>query len=119
MRWLSTLRDLGITVAIDDFGIGYSSLGYLKQLPIDTLKIDRSFVQDIEHDEPDRTIVDTILAMARTLSLRAVAEGVETQWQLGHLNRRGCSAVQGFLLSRPLSLTDPVTSVRRVAAEHA
>lgn len=101
---LGTLRDMGVTVAIDDFGIGYSSLNYLKNLPIDSLKIDRSFVRDIETDEADRSIVDAILAMTQSLSLRSVAEGIETEWQLDYLSAQRCDLGQGFLLSRPVPL---------------
>ncbi len=100
---LQSLRRLGITVAVDDFGIGYSSLSYLKRLPLDTLKIDRSFVRDIESDEDDRSIVDAILAMGRSLSLNVVAEGIENQWQLDYVTQRGCDLAQGYLLARPVA----------------
>jgi diguanylate cyclase (GGDEF)-like protein len=99
---LQTLRQLGISVAVDDFGIGYSSLSYLRQLPLDVLKIDRSFVRDIEFDAGDRSIVDAILAMGRSLSLKVVAEGIENQWQMDYLTQRGCDRAQGFLLARPV-----------------
>ena len=100
-RTLRTLRDLGVSVAIDDFGVGYSSLNYLKHLPIDALKIDRSFVRDIESDEADRSIVDAVLAMAHSLGLRVVAEGIENEFQRSYLAARGCNVGQGYLLSRP------------------
>ena len=105
-RVLGELRDLGISIAIDDFGIGYSSLNYLKHLPISVLKIDRSFVRDIQTDEADRSIVNAILGMAGSLSLRTIAEGVETEWQLDYLTRHGCSVGQGYLFSRPLPRTE-------------
>ena len=100
---LQALRRLGITVAVDDFGIGYSSLNYLKRLPLDALKIDRSFVRGIESDLDDRSIVDAILAMADSLSLKVVAEGIESQWQLNYLAQKGCDLGQGFLLGRPVA----------------
>ncbi len=102
VKILNALRDLGITVAIDDFGVGYSSLNYLKNLPIDALKIDQSFVRDMEKNETDRSIVDAILYMARSFSLRTVAEGIENKWQLDHLISQRCDEGQGFLFSRPV-----------------
>jgi diguanylate cyclase (GGDEF)-like protein/PAS domain S-box-containing protein len=101
--FLEALRSLGIHVAIDDFGTGHSSLERLKRFPIDTLKIDRSFVQDIISDVDNAAIVDAIIAMAHTLRLKVVAEGVETPEQLEQLRSYGCDAVQGYLYSRPVS----------------
>ena len=93
---------MGIEIAMDDFGTGYSSLSYLKRFPIDVLKIDRSFIRDITDDPDDATIVKAIIAMARSLRIKVVAEGVETQNQLDFLGDHGCHAVQGFLLGRPM-----------------
>lgn len=99
---LNELRDLGVHTAIDDFGTGYSSLSYLKQLPIDILKIDRSFVKNLPHNTGDAQITNTIIAMAHTMDMGVIAEGVETQEQLELLNTMGCEVFQGYLLSRPL-----------------
>lgn len=97
---LQDLKDLGLALAVDDFGTGYSSLSYLKQFPIDTLKIDRSFVSDLATTDGS-AIVDAILALARSLKLMVVAEGVETQDQMNYLLDRDCDLLQGFYLSRP------------------
>lgn len=99
---MDALRNLGIPIAIDDFGTGYSSLGYLKNLPLNQLKIDKGFVRDIETDNNDRTIVDTIIAMAQHLNLNVVAEGVETEYQWKFLQEKGCNGFQGYYLSKPL-----------------
>jgi EAL domain-containing protein (putative c-di-GMP-specific phosphodiesterase class I)/DNA-binding NarL/FixJ family response regulator len=100
---LQSLRADGIGIEIDDFGTGYSSLAYLKQLPIDTLKIDRSFIHHIDTNPVDAAIVSAIFAMAESLRLRVVAEGVETRAQLQVLSRYGCAYAQGFFFSRPLT----------------
>jgi EAL domain-containing protein (putative c-di-GMP-specific phosphodiesterase class I)/DNA-binding NarL/FixJ family response regulator len=102
IRELQSLRDDGVGIEIDDFGTGYSSLSYLRQLPIDTLKIDSSFVRHIDTNPVDAAIVSAILAMAASLQLRVVAEGVETQAQLQVLSGYGCGFAQGFFFSRPL-----------------
>jgi len=99
---LSALRKIGVTVAIDDFGTGFSSLNYLKRFSIDVLKIDRSFVKDCTADKNDRAIISSVLALARSLDLQVVAEGVETAEQEQFLLESGCDFIQGYYLSRPL-----------------
>ncbi|MBJ9975928.1 EAL domain-containing protein [Pseudomonas sp. S75] len=103
---LERLRSQGVTLSIDDFGTGYSSLAYLKRLPLDVLKIDRSFIQDVMDSQQDREIVQAILMMAHTLHLQVVTEGVETEEQLAFLAAHDCDGVQGFLLSRPVPMDE-------------
>jgi EAL domain-containing protein (putative c-di-GMP-specific phosphodiesterase class I) len=103
---LQSLRADGVGIEIDDFGTGYSSLSYLKQLPIDTVKIDRSFIHNIDSNPVDAAIVSAIFAMAQTMRLRVVAEGVETQGQLQVLGRYGCAYAQGYYFSKPLRAED-------------
>jgi diguanylate cyclase (GGDEF)-like protein/PAS domain S-box-containing protein len=103
---MTQLKDLGVSFSLDDFGTGYSSLQYLKKLPLDQLKIDQSFVRDLETDEQDRSIVQTIIAMAKGLQMEVIAEGVETQAQHQMLNDYGCLNYQGYLFARPLVISE-------------
>jgi diguanylate cyclase (GGDEF)-like protein/PAS domain S-box-containing protein len=102
VRKLKELSEFGVTIAIDDFGTGYSSLSYLHRLPIQTLKIDRTFLKESRFNKGDNTIVNTIVAMAKGLQLNVVAEGVETQAQLDYLRSIDCHEAQGFLFGKPL-----------------
>jgi len=97
---LQALKRLGVSISIDDFGTGYSSLSYLKRLPIDTLKIDRSFVRELESSDDNAAIVTAIIAMGRSLNLRVVAEGVETRYQMHRLHEQGCRLMQGWLFAK-------------------
>jgi EAL domain-containing protein (putative c-di-GMP-specific phosphodiesterase class I)/GGDEF domain-containing protein len=101
-RMLGSLREAGVRVSIDDFGTGHSSLGQFRDLPVDELKIDMSFVQAMAHSETDRRIVELIIDLARAFDLGVIAEGVETVESLDLLHRMGCHRVQGFLLARPM-----------------
>jgi diguanylate cyclase (GGDEF)-like protein/PAS domain S-box-containing protein len=103
---LEALKAMGVQLAIDDFGTGYSSLSYLKRFPIDTLKIDQSFMRDIATNADDATIVDAVIGMGRNLKQRVIAEGVETHEQLAFLQNRQCDVGQGFHFSHPLSAAD-------------
>lgn len=106
MSTLKELKDLGVKIGMDDFGTGYSSLSYLKRLPIDKLKIDRSFLRDLETDNNDAAIVATIISMAHNLNLKVIAEGVETANQYKFLIHHHCDEAQGFLFSKPLPTND-------------
>jgi EAL domain-containing protein (putative c-di-GMP-specific phosphodiesterase class I) len=97
------LHAMGVSLSIDDFGTGYSSLSYLKRFPIDTVKIDRSFVNDIITDPDQAAIASGIISLAQNLRLKVVAEGVETEEQAAFLRSRRCDAMQGYLFSRPVS----------------
>ena len=103
---LNTLRSREIRLAIDDFGTGYSSLAYLKRFPLDVLKIDKSFIDDISHDLDDRKIIKAIIEMGHTLGIKVLAEGVETAEQLDYLRAQGCDMYQGYFRSRPLPADD-------------
>ena len=108
LKTMEQLKGLGINIAIDDFGTGYSSLGYLKNFPIHTLKIDKSFVQDLMTDSDNAAITDTIIILAQNLKLDVIAEGVETQEEAEFLAERNCYMMQGYYFSRPVSANELV-----------
>jgi EAL domain-containing protein (putative c-di-GMP-specific phosphodiesterase class I) len=99
---LALLKEIGVQLAVDDFGTGYSSLGYLRSFPLDTLKVDRTFVSELPGNSSDRSLTSAIIAMARSLNLHVVAEGIETQAQAEFLLEKQCDEFQGFLYSKPI-----------------
>lgn len=116
---LRALKNMGLRLSIDDFGTGYSSLSYLKHFPIDRIKIDRSFVADLDHNSDDAAIVEAIISMAHSLKLKVVAEGVETSYQLEFLKERNCDEVQGFHLAVPMLPEDLVGNMAWPVMGHA
>jgi EAL domain-containing protein (putative c-di-GMP-specific phosphodiesterase class I) len=106
IKKLQRLSELGIEIAIDDFGTGYSSLSYLKKLPLHKLKIDQSFIRDIPDDSDDVAITKAIIAIAKSLNLKLIAEGVETEEQRDFVVKNGCNYIQGYFYSKPLNSDD-------------
>ena len=113
VRILDILHSMGIVVAIDDFGTGYSSLGYLRMFPLKHLKLDRSFVEEIDEDTDGSVICDATIGLAHNLGLKVVAEGVETVQQLEYLRSRGCDLVQGYMFSRPVPAAEAIAFIRQ------
>jgi diguanylate cyclase (GGDEF)-like protein/PAS domain S-box-containing protein len=109
---LHTLRAMGVHISVDDFGTGYSSLAYLSRFPIDTLKIDRTFIKSVTDNQHDATITRSMVDLAHNLGLRALAEGIETKAQLDFLTSLGCDSGQGFLFSRPVAITELTQKLR-------
>ena len=112
IKLLGAIKEMGVRLAIDDFGTGYSSLGQLKNFPIDTLKVDRSFIRDLATDSEDKAITSAIIAMGKTLSLTVVAEGVETLEQQNFLQEQSCDEMQGYYFSKPVAADDFATLLR-------
>jgi EAL domain-containing protein (putative c-di-GMP-specific phosphodiesterase class I) len=113
---LQRLHDHGICISLDDFGTGFSNMSYLQQLPIDALKIDRSFVDKVEHDERNAFICRALIALGHGLGLQVVAEGIETPSQYDWLRRHGCDQAQGYALGKPVSLEQTLALLRGRAA---
>jgi len=111
---LHELKTMGFKISIDDFGTGYSSLSYLKRLPVDTLKIDRSFVMDVSANKDDKEIISTILSMAENLNLHVIAEGVENIDQLNFLSKNYCREIQGNLISKPVSFKELLATIQSI-----
>jgi EAL domain-containing protein (putative c-di-GMP-specific phosphodiesterase class I) len=103
IKVLTKIKEMGVRLALDDFGTGYSSLAHIKHFPIDTLKVDRSFVRNLPKDSEDKAIIEAIIAMGKTLSLTVVAEGVETPEQDKFLREKICDEMQGFYFSKPIA----------------
>lgn len=119
LEWLGAMHNLGVRIYLDDFGTGYSSLSYLKRFPVDTLKVDKSFVRDMSDDGSDRALVAAIVAMARSLDMDVVAEGVENSHQAALLRDMGCARAQGYLYSRPVPPEEFEAVMARIAANAA
>ncbi len=115
IRRLQELKELEIRASMDDFGTGYSCLSYLKQFPLDGLKIDRAFIQDLPNSMADQAMVQAIVSMAQGLNLQLIAEGVETQEQVDHLQALGCHQMQGYFFSRPMPAKDTEAYLRRIS----
>ncbi len=107
------MNEMGVRLSVDDFGTGYSSLGYLKRLPVSELKLDRSFVCDLEAEASDRALADAVIGIGKALGLQVVAEGVETPGQRELLARAGCDMAQGFLYTRALPADELVAWLER------
>ena len=114
LNWLNAVRDMGFRIYLDDFGTGYSSLSYLKRFPVNTVKIDKSFVRDMNSNSSDLALVGAIIAMARSLGLEVVAEGVENLAQLKLLRQMNCRNIQGYYFSRPVALDEFAEMAARI-----
>jgi EAL domain-containing protein (putative c-di-GMP-specific phosphodiesterase class I) len=119
LRVLEELKRVGVSISLDDFGTGFSSLSYLKRFPVDVLKIDQSFVRDIALDPDDALLVGTIISIAQNLQLGVIAEGVETEEQRAFLRAKGCPEMQGFLISAAVPPKEFTEMLRSQAARDA
>jgi len=119
IRVLDAIQSRGIRIAIDDFGTGHSSMSLMKQFPIDTIKIDRSFVRDLAEDPEDQAIAQAIISMGKALGMTVVAEGVETVEQQTFLREQGCDEMQGYLISKPVPAREFAELLRAAAEELA
>lgn len=115
---LGRLRDLGVRLSLDDFGSGYSSLGYLNRLPLDEIKVDRSFVTDVDKDARKQRILRGVVALGRGLGLDIVVEGAETDGEVGFLRSIRCDAIQGYYFARPVAAVMVPLEVTRIMALH-
>ncbi|MGG1947872.1 EAL domain-containing protein [Trinickia sp. NRRL B-1857] len=115
VRWLSAIKRTGVRLSIDDFGTGYSSLAYLNRFPIDTVKIDRSFIRNVPDSHSDTQITSAVIALGHSLGLTVIAEGAETQKQIDFLRKEGCDEVQGYFFSRPIPAADVESFLGRAA----
>ena len=118
MKSLHMLKDIGVSLSIDDFGTGYSSLAYLKRFPIDILKIDRTFVQDVDTNDDDKSIVSSIIALGNSLKLSIIAEGVEKIEHMPLLNALHCNEAQGYYISKPLPANEFKSFVQQWHVNH-
>ena len=114
MSILSDLRDTGFKISVDDFGTGYSSMSYLKKLPLDTIKIDKSFIDDTPVDQNDVAITKAIIALSKSLGYKVVAEGIEKEQQEQFLQKEGCDKGQGYLFSKPLKPEDFISFLNKI-----
>jgi EAL domain-containing protein (putative c-di-GMP-specific phosphodiesterase class I) len=118
LAMLQELSTIGVQIAVDDFGTGYSSLAYLKRFPLDKLKLDQSFVHDLEENPDDRAIASGVVNLGQSLGLGVIAEGVETEGQLAILQQLGCDEIQGYLFSRPLPADELADWLRNYPQQH-
>src|SRR5204863_8404835 len=114
---LQELHELGVQIAIDDFGTGFSSLGQLRHFPVDLLKVDRSFIQGVEHDAKDAAITANLVSLAHAMDVQAIAEGIESSGQLSELRAVGCDLGQGYLFAHPASAEEVTGMLTGAAAE--
>jgi EAL domain-containing protein (putative c-di-GMP-specific phosphodiesterase class I) len=114
LRQLVEIRDMGVEIGLDDFGTGYASLTHLRRLPLSFVKIDRSFVNDVNTDHEDESVVSAVIGLATHLGLRSIAEGVETDSQLDRLRELGCDQAQGYLIARPMAASEVTAAIQRL-----